>query len=274
MTKSLEKVWIGLDWGTHSSKWWYTAEEKPGKFFESTKTETVIDSTIHKTGRKLRLEREKSRVKSDCQDARLKRFLLNDPQGANYWEAAREGIEISLAEAASLSLAVLLGDVIASLAERNYSIVQGKTNVEIRFSLPNWISADATHQIARKRMFQTAAIVSLMIAEQDLNTIPCVAIEVGTEEWRKRIGEIRESTRCKNLFEQTPRDFRSMVETQFSIPDHASVSWRLAVESSAAGFPQLRHLLVPIEHAQKTQDHWVKLLVVDVGAGSTDAGYF
>jgi len=31
---------------------------------------------------------------------------------------------------------------------------------------------------------------------------------------------------------------------------------------------------MPPEDARKTEDHWVKLLVVDVGAGSTDAGYF
>lgn len=51
------------------------------------------------------------------------------------------------------------------------------------------------------------------------------------------------------------------------------MKWRLAAESCAAGFPKLERLLVDPEEAKKTEDHWVKLLVVDVGAGSTDVGY-
>src|SRR5260370_14643603 len=65
-----------------------------------------------------------------------------------------------------------------------------------------------------------------------------------------------------------------LVEREFVSPANGGISWRLAPESSAAGFPQLLRLLMPVEEAKKTQDHWVKLLVIDIGAGSTDAGYF
>src|SRR5258708_2125237 len=142
MPKALEKIWIGLDWGTHSSKWWYEAEEEPGKLLPTTKAPAVIDSTIHRSGQKLSLIRERTRVKSDCQDSRLKRLLLSDPQGADYWDAVREGIGISLGDAATLSLGTLLGDVVRDLGSRNDAISPDKTTVEIRYSLPNWISPD------------------------------------------------------------------------------------------------------------------------------------
>ena len=43
---------------------------------------------------------------------------------------------------------------------------------------------------------------------------------------------------------------------------------------SAAGFLPLVHLLEDVPPESRAAQHWVKLLVVDVGAGSTDSGYF
>lgn len=62
-----------------------------------------------------------------------------------------------------------------------------------------------------------------------------------------------------------------MVEHDFEL---GRVTWRLAAESSAAGFLPLEDLLRDVPKDSKAQKHWVKLLVVDVGAGSTDTGYF
>jgi len=56
----------------------------------------VVDSTIYRTGQTLRLVRERTVLDSEVQDSRVKRFLLQDPQGASFWDAPREGIGISL----------------------------------------------------------------------------------------------------------------------------------------------------------------------------------
>jgi hypothetical protein len=61
-----------------------------------------------------------------------------------------------------------------------------------------------------------------------------------------------------------------MVESDYSFD---GFKWRLAAESSAAGYLPLERLLEDIPKKATAQKHWVKLLVVDVGAGSTDAGY-
>ena len=274
MPKALSRISIGLDWGTHSSKWWYEAEEEIGKLLPATKAPAVIDSTIHRSGAKLSLGREREIRKSECADSRLKRRLLDDPLGADYWGAIREGIGISLGEAATLSLGVLLGDVACDLRSRDYAIVPGETAVEIRYSLPNWIGEQPAHHASRKRMFQTAALLSVLVAERGVEVLPSVGKEIGIEEWRTLIRETRQSSGCLQIFEKAPQDFASMIGASFFIPDRPSVSWRMVVESTAAGFPQLQHFLIPPEDARKTEDHWVKLLVVDVGAGSTDAGYF
>jgi hypothetical protein len=72
MRQELQRIWIGLDWGTHSSKWWYSARTSDGALVESNKMEPVIDSTIYRAGGTLQISREGTRQVSNIQDARLK----------------------------------------------------------------------------------------------------------------------------------------------------------------------------------------------------------
>ncbi len=60
MGQPLRKLWIGLDWGTHSSKWWYTAEGEAGNPIEGASIYPVIDSTVYRTGDRLKLVRERT----------------------------------------------------------------------------------------------------------------------------------------------------------------------------------------------------------------------
>ncbi len=233
----------------------------------------VVDSTIYRTGQTLRLVRERTVLDSEIQDSRVKRFLLQDPQGASFWDAPREGIGISLGDAATLSLAVLLGDAVSRLEKQDLRIDQG-TKVSIVYSLPNWISSDARHAAARRRMFQTTVVLAGVLARVGFDQLPGVNEKLNLEEWASSLRQIRASDYNRELLQGGPQDFAMLVEREFVSPANGGISWRLAPESSAAGFPQLLRLLMPVEEAKKTQDHWVKLLVVDVGAGSTDAGYF
>jgi hypothetical protein len=110
--------------------------------------------------------------------------------------------------------------------------------------------------------------------DQGFNDLPHVGDEVKIEDWHERLFKVRQSDTCMDLFARSPQDFKSLVETGFFSRGKPGLKWRIAAESSAAGFPQLEQLLMPPQDARKPEDHWVKLLVVDVGAGSTDAGYF
>jgi hypothetical protein len=62
-----------------------------------------------------------------------------------------------------------------------------------------------------------------------------------------------------------------MTETVYEIDN---VKWSYLVESCAAGLPYLRDIIQDIEEAAPAGRQGLgKLLIIDVGAGSTDVGY-
>ena len=200
---------------------------------------------------------------------RLKRLLLKDPQGASYWDAIRDGIGISLGEAALLTLGCLLGGVASHVATENLELTPS-TEVHLRFSLPNWIGSDPEHAAARKRMYQTTVICAGLIRLLGWERLPTVGTKVNLSEWRDTVRRVRSLPELQQVLGGGPGNFAEMVEGDHSI---GGISWRLAAESSAAGYVPLLQLLRGVPRSSKTQKHWVKLLVVDVGAGSTDTGY-
>src|SRR5258707_15533307 len=136
MASSIRRLWVGIDWGVHSSKWWYSAKIAGGKHVEPQKLPSVVDSTIYRLGDNLLIGRERARIEKDIADARLKRLLLKDPQGASYWDATREGIGISLGDAATLTIACMLGELFTYLADKDLTL-SASTEINLRFSLPN-----------------------------------------------------------------------------------------------------------------------------------------
>ncbi|MDP2899070.1 MAG: hypothetical protein Q8Q12_21240 [bacterium] len=203
----------------------------------------------------------------------MKRRLIQDPQGADYWQAVRGDTSTSLGEVAVLSLAILLGDAFADIRARGFDLAP-ETEVNLCFSLPNWVGNRPEEEAARKRMFQTTAVVSGLLAEDGVDRLPGVGMSVSIAKWREQIQTMLGRTTCREVFLEYQPDFGSLIQRSFCFSTNGNVRWRLAAESCAAGFPQLQLLMVDPEEARRTQDHWVKLLVVDVGAGSTDAGYF
>ena len=269
MAASVRRLWVGVDWGTHSSKWWYTAEAASGKQVQPNALPSVVDSTIYRSGDDLLVGRERARIKRDLADARLKRLLLKDPQGASYWDAIREGIGISLGDAALLTLGCMLGDVASHVAAENLELTPS-TEVQLRFSLPNWIGSDSEHAAARKRIYQTTVICAGLIELVGWERLPMIGAKVNSSEWRNIVTRVRSMPDVQQVLGRCPNNFAEMVEGNHSI---GGISWRLVAESSAAGYIPLCQLLREVPRGSKTQKHWVKLLVVDVGAGSTDAGY-
>lgn len=265
----VKELTVGLDWGTHSSKWWYTTS-RGGAFRQPSALPRVIDSTVYRKGDSLEVHRERTSVQADIQDLRLKRMLLADPMGADYWGAVRQGIGISLGEAATLVIACLLSDMHANLVAEGNELTDS-TTVNLRYSLPNWTEADAEHNVARKRMFETAAVVSCLLGQRGWDALPEIGKPVAIREWRNLIREVQNHSETVDILKQFPNTFAEMVQAEHEI---GTLRWRLAAESSAAGFHPLTSLLEDVPSGSKAHMHWVKLLVVDVGAGSTDTGYF
>lgn len=260
------KLTIGIDWGTHSSKWWYTLDGNSPRRAPNS-VPRAIDSTVHRQGDTLVIQRERVPVRSDVQDSRLKRLLLVDPMGADYWGAVRQGIGISLGEAATLVIACMLSDAYASLSQTGANL--DRVAIQINYSLPNWTEADPAHNVARQRMFQTATVVSALVDKTGWDTLPQLGTPVSIVDWRKRVQDSRRD--IASLLSNCPPSFAKLMQKEYQC---GNISWRLAAESSAAGFLPLEYLLSDIPSESRAALHWVKLLVVDVGAGSTDSGYF
>lgn len=270
----IKTVWVGIDWGTHSSKWWYTCEDENGGLTEPRRVGPVIDSTLHRRGGNVMLVRERTAIESDFPTSRIKRCLIEYPLGPSFWEAKWEdSTGLSLGEAATVSLAVILRDALDNMQSNGLEVASGRTNVRLCFSLPNWVGEEQKEVKARRQIFQACAVVAGLLEDGGLGSLPRVGIEVPIEAWHERTSRLRRTPECQSLFEQFPTTFRDLVERNFSLTNRGSVVWRLAAESCGAGFPQLERLLIDPLEARKTEDHWVKLLVVDVGAGSTDIGY-
>lgn len=271
METDVRQLWAGIDWGTHSSKWWYSADTGGRRELEPVRLPGVIDSTIYRQGESLIIARERARTRSlsDLEDARLKRLLLTDPQGASFWDASREGIGISLGEAATLTIACLLGDMFRFSRDQGLSI-SSATQVNLRFSLPNWIGMDSGHLAARRRMFQASAVSVGLIKRLGWEGLPGVGKKISIAEWKGTIAKVRAMPELSRYLAVQSLTFESMVENEYALD---GFRWRLAAESSAAGYLPLERLLEDVPKKATAQKHWVKLLVVDVGAGSTDAGY-
>ncbi len=270
----IKAIWVGIDWGTHSSKWWYTAEHETGAVFGPLRVGPVIDSTIHRRGERLVLVRERTVIASDLRIPRIKRCLIEYPLGPSFWDASwEESTGLSLGESSALSLAVILGDAAENMKANGLQIALGQTEVRLCFALPNWVGQEQRELKARRQMFQACAVVGALIENEGLYALPKVGMEVPKEEWHQKILNIRQTSECRLVIEEFPTGFKDLVERHFSLPGARGLQWRLAAESCAAGFPKLERLLVDPAEAIKTEDHWVKLLVVDVGAGSTDIGY-
>jgi len=86
------------------------------------------------------------------------------------------------------------------------------------------------------------------------------------EKWKHTVQTTRETLSEKKLSSLT---LESANSANFSL-DAGSPTWRFIVESGAAGIPYLRVMQLP---RQRGIGGLGKLLVVDVGAGSTDVGY-
>lgn len=205
----VKKLWVGIDWGTHSSKWWYTAEDTSENVFEPRNVDAVIDSTLHRHGQNLLLVREKTLTTRDLSIPRLKRCLIEYPLGPNFWEAIWEdSTGVSLGEASALSLAVILRDVFDSVQANGLEVVPGQTEIRICFSLPNWVGQETGELKARCQMFQACAAVVALLQDGGLETLPKVGMEVPIKGWHEGICRARKTPECQRVFGQFPPSFK------------------------------------------------------------------
>src|SRR6185437_6916803 len=128
----MAKAYLGIDWGTHSSKW----------IFQDTEHTAIVgpiwNSTVWKFPKSLAIYPAARRFTAEAGSAsELKRKLINDPDQA-FWEGKRAKIDVSLGEAVVFSLAAILLDAKDTIAKRGIDL-KAYEEVRVRFSHPNWV---------------------------------------------------------------------------------------------------------------------------------------
>ena len=196
-------------------------------------------------------------VEEDSLVTSLKERLIQDPLGQDFWGSDRLDTKTSLGEAVAFSLCCLLNDAMAAVSH-----IEG-----IGFSFPNWLVEDTKAAKAAVEHFRQAVKVAVyLIGHVPSNELPRPQKSFSIIRWKDLAGQAL--VRSMGGDGET-LSIGNMTQLGFSLPTYAAV-WSFLVESGAAGLPYLRAM--DIEPVPGTPG-LAKLLVVDVGAGSTDVGY-
>lgn len=247
---------LGVDWGTHSSKWaCYLPDERT--YFRNLPLYSS-DLTCKDGSLLFGLESP-----NDDDGVRgLKGVLINDPLGGSFWTTERLDTGTSLGEAVSFSLCCLLVDALKAIADQPGS----NQGVDIGFSFPNWLVDTGRKVEAAAKNFREAAAVAVHIAASvKTEELPRPGTRFSTKAWRGLVAAALEQGAGKT----EAFNIETIMQVSFRSPND-KLRWGFITESGAAGLPYLRAMdieEVPGAHGL------AKLLVVDVGAGSTDIGY-
>lgn len=246
---------LGVDWGTHSSKWlWKIAEDdgsaREGRF-------KILRSEVRLESDALAMLVD-APLKGSVFKSSLKRHVIQYPDGP-FWDGRLRNIGMSLGELVAYSLWHLAREAYEDLVEQVGAIPH---RIEIRFSLPNWVDGPESAE-ARARYEQAARVAcSLMRLGNERETL-----RIPRGEWRDSVAgslatmEVSDET-AVNYAED---GFRRTLEKIFRVDDR--LTFRFVAESSAAGLAGLR------KTGELPPGYLHKILVVDVGAGSSDIGY-
>ncbi len=237
---------LGVDWGTHSSKWCYQG------ILGQAIVGQIWDSTIWRTGDHLVLYPLTSYYESGFGERGIKRRIIDDTDQP-FWEGTRRRLGVTLGEAVVFSLFALLRDAFYRINARKREIPK-----HICFSHPNWV--DAHSQSALQNFREAVAIAVSSFAETESGPHVDDSIHMAIEEVRGLV---------KRNFDRRFVHGNDAGGGRFT--------WSLMFESCAAGLPYLSESepelfdggTIPTNRFEQSR----KFLVVDIGAGSTDVGY-
>ena len=260
---SLTRAAIGIDWGTHSSKWTWTCVESESSEilrgqFKILRSEVCFEDISHKIS--LGVDPP---VTGSIFERSIKGKIITDPDGS-FWVGPRKRMKLTLGELVSFSLWFLLAEAYNNLRE---TIGRDPDDVDVRFSLPNWVDVESA---VGRACYEQAARVACHIFADDRQAWLRVSQPV-REEWQE---SVRQALGVLNISDDTEisrnqQGFRLMLRDPFNVRD--GIKFRFVAESSAAGLAGLRDAEMEIEIDENK--YLRKILVVDIGAGSTDIGY-
>jgi hypothetical protein len=258
----MSKLFLGVDWGTHSSKWSCSVGDRD----YLRRMPTFYSELLHENGELTFAPSEERWAKSEDNLRRsLKGVLIHDPLGASFWNSVREDTGTSLGEAVTFSLCCLLADAKRQIS--THTEVKEFADVELGFSFPNWVVEQGRSAKAASKHFQEAVAVAVeLMCRFGVDDLPRPDRPFKISEWRAQVKEVLSAIPANN---DSPLTVENITRRSFHSRDE-SIRYRFLMESGAAGLPYLRALKL---EGRPGLAGLSKLLVVDVGAGSTDVGY-
>lgn len=260
-------IYAGVDWGTHSSKWAYF----PSESAVVPVVGPIRSSNLLRTGESLLFDPTRMGPGAGRVVRSIKRLILGDPGGA-FWEGERDDTHTSTGDAVAFSLCNLLTDLNRAFLERGIQL-DPTGLVDIGFSLPNWVEEDDEEQKAALTHFHQAVMVALDIwVHVDLGELPTPEVAYPIARWREMVRDTGAKRRTQEPSEWASEGGGISVESlvRKDTYDVGFIRSSYLVESCAAGLPYLR---APGDPRTAESPKMRKILVVDVGAGSTDIGY-
>lgn len=249
---------IGVDWGTHSSKWNWVSFAG-GSLVRGQFKILRSDVQLDQASSRILLSVEQPPANSIFESG-IKGSLIKDPDGP-FWTGRRKRIKLTLGELVSFSLWSLLSEAYQNLSEHSSAEPR---DIEVRFSLPNWVGI-AGAAVARSSYEQAARVACSMFLS-DRKGWSQTPFPV-REEWQISVKNTLEELNISDDSEIDDTGFQSTIQKKLDVDP--TMSFRFVAESSAAGLTGLREIEGDIDG----QRYLRKMLVVDVGAGSTDIGY-
>ena len=245
------KIFVGIDWGTHSSK--TVCRTRVGYLPEL----PLFSSRVNREADGLTFSPNEEAIEEENKP--LKELLIQDPLGQHFWNSDRLDVGTSLGEAVAFSLCCLLVDTIGRLPHG--------TEVELGFSFPNWLADPTKAAQAAASNFRDAVATAIgLYAAHPRGELPHASTRFSLVKWKQMVKVSR--AKLGNSLDELPDfDVTNITTVPFRLGDF---NWRFLFESGAAGLPYLRHM--ELEDVRDLPG-FAKVLVVDVGAGSTDVGY-
>ena len=256
--------YLGIDWGTHSSKWVIQTDSG------NSVIGPIWDSSVCRIDDSLHMFTLDERFNNPARETALKRKLIQDPDQP-FWEGHRRKLGTTVGEAVVFSLLCLLFDAQNSFEKKGETLAH-TGELTIRFSHPNWISEDNIRALGCYR--DAVAVAASIFLEGADHRIGTRTISISAETLRNAVACHRHVIEELPAF---PSEYDHHEYVKCSRGTIKKANWELVFESCAAGFPYLlegeretfEDVLTKFPAAKRIR----KILVVDVGAGSTDAGY-
>lgn len=256
-----DTAYIGVDWGTHSSKWTWTRLAGPAAWpkhgpFKILRSEVCLEQDADRI---FLSDSQQPPAHDSTFVHSIKRQLIQNPDAA-FWTGPQRRMKLTLGELVAFSLWALVGEAYDNICRDDHK----PANIEVRFSLPNWVDAESG-AVARAHYEQAARVACYRFASH--RSAWSRESRPTRRQWEKIVEEVLHTLSLSDdsPIDDDPRGFRSMLGRVSEVGQ--GVRFRFVAESSAAGLAGLRRT------GEEDPGYLRKILVVDVGAGSTDIGY-